>query len=238
MVNYYFDVIFLCNKVDPNMPEAIKVQHLLRGLNPSLLVKVYPFLKPESDSKEFLRLIQIQTQASQLAGRQSLLNSVSSIPQFHLQPAAQIPSTSQPQTQQSIPNLVAVSSKPPEESRTDFESKITQEMKEMRKEFAKELNADRQLFLEMFKQVASSNRPSPKQSYSKDSSSSDRVRYKRTHDGRPICARCDLPGHITRLCFTKLDKKNVGKGTGSNAEPLAIEAKPSTSGAPLNEAKR
>lgn len=56
----------------------------------------------------------------------------------------------------------------------------------MQTEFAKELNADRQLFLEMFKQVASSKRLSP----------------------RPIL---DLPGHITRLYFTKLNKKDIEK---------------------------
>lgn len=186
------------------MPEPIKVQHLMRGLDPSLLVKVFPFLPLDADSKEFIRQVKVQCQASQLSVRYSLLQT-NPVPQFN-----SIWSTNQPTPTASpvqvapVPSFVAVPSACSlEESRASFETRVMEEMKEMRKEFAKELNADRQFFMEMLKQVANPNQASSSSSSgssSKGPSTPGSVKYKRTHDGRPINAGCGKPGHIALLC--------------------------------------
>ena len=60
-MTYCYDVIYLCSKGDPDVPEPIKVQHLLRGLNSNPVIEVYPFLTPLSDSKELIRQVQIDS---------------------------------------------------------------------------------------------------------------------------------------------------------------------------------
>lgn len=67
---YCHDIIYLCSRVDRNMNEATKVQHLLRGLKRSLVERVYPFLDPAHHSSlDFIRLVQVQCQAVMLANR-------------------------------------------------------------------------------------------------------------------------------------------------------------------------
>ena len=67
-MSYCHDVIYLCSCVDPQMSEAIKVQHLLWGLNKSLVENVYPFLKTDKhNTQDFMKLVQIQCQANLLA---------------------------------------------------------------------------------------------------------------------------------------------------------------------------
>ena len=108
-INYCFDVIYLCSKVDPNMPEPIEVQHLMRGL-PSLLVKVFPFLPLNADPKEFIRQIQVQCQASQLACHYSLLQT-NLVPLFNIMRSISQPSPTALIVQvPPVPTLVAVPS--------------------------------------------------------------------------------------------------------------------------------
>lgn len=68
-LSYCYSVISLCSKIDPNMAEAAKVQHVLRGLEPNLLESIYPFLNPQGDVRALLRQIQIHCQASSMASR-------------------------------------------------------------------------------------------------------------------------------------------------------------------------
>jgi hypothetical protein len=75
VMTYCHDVIYLCSRVDRNMGEALKVQHLLRGLKRSLVQKVYPFLDPEvHTSQDFMRSVQIQCQADLLANQPPLVS--------------------------------------------------------------------------------------------------------------------------------------------------------------------
>ncbi|KZS00136.1 Uncharacterized protein APZ42_003697, partial [Daphnia magna] len=54
-IEYFYDILDLCLRVDPNMTEATKLAHLWRGLRPSLLEKLWS-LKPNS-CDEFLQKI-------------------------------------------------------------------------------------------------------------------------------------------------------------------------------------
>ena len=73
---YFCDVIYLCSKVDPNMTDEMKIEHLLRGLKPLLLDRVYPSLKDRPNPptlRDFLNLVQIHCQATILANRQAFV---------------------------------------------------------------------------------------------------------------------------------------------------------------------
>jgi hypothetical protein len=52
-IEFIYDILDLCRKVDPNMSEAAKLSHMWRGLKPSLTEKLWS-LKPAS-CDEFLR---------------------------------------------------------------------------------------------------------------------------------------------------------------------------------------
>ena len=51
-VEFFYDVLDLCGKVDPNMAEPVKLQHLWRRLKPSLVEKFWS-MKPAT-TDEFL----------------------------------------------------------------------------------------------------------------------------------------------------------------------------------------
>ena len=51
-MEFFYDVLDLCGKVDPNMVETVKLQHLWRGLEPSLVEKFWSMKPAETD--EFL----------------------------------------------------------------------------------------------------------------------------------------------------------------------------------------
>jgi hypothetical protein len=51
-VEFFYDVLDLCGKVDPNMAEQLKLQHLWRRIKPSLVEKFWS-MKPAT-TDEFL----------------------------------------------------------------------------------------------------------------------------------------------------------------------------------------
>lgn len=68
VMTYCYNVVYLCSKLDPNMPEQTKVRHLLRGLNPSLMKKIYPLVEYGVTTTQMLfQLVQRFSQASHLA---------------------------------------------------------------------------------------------------------------------------------------------------------------------------
>lgn len=70
VMTYCYNVIYLCSKLDPNMPEQAKVNHILRGLKPALLDRVYPHINPGvTDTTALFTLLQSHSQASHLANQ-------------------------------------------------------------------------------------------------------------------------------------------------------------------------
>ncbi|KZS02853.1 Uncharacterized protein APZ42_034557 [Daphnia magna] len=66
-VEYFYDVIDLCRRVDPGMTEEAKVDYLFRGLNPTLVKKIW--VTSPRTTAEFLTAVQLHTEASELAIR-------------------------------------------------------------------------------------------------------------------------------------------------------------------------
>ncbi|KZS05277.1 TE: Gypsy retrotransposon integrase 1-like protein [Daphnia magna] len=61
-IRYYYEILNLCRLVDPNMSETHQLEHLFRGIQPTLFRKIYP-LKPKT-CEEFLALAKFYTEAS------------------------------------------------------------------------------------------------------------------------------------------------------------------------------
>ena len=67
-VLYCYEKLNLCRKVDPNMAEGVKLQHLLRGMKPAMVERVYPlinFLAPNTTA--VIRQVQLLHQATWVA---------------------------------------------------------------------------------------------------------------------------------------------------------------------------
>ncbi len=65
---YYYEVMSLCRKVDPNMAELTKLNYLYKGLNRALLRQIYP-LQPVS-CNDFLTKVKVFTTTELLANQQ------------------------------------------------------------------------------------------------------------------------------------------------------------------------
>ena len=59
VMTYCYDVVHLCSKINAHMPEQEKVQHILRGLSPSLMEKVMPDLTHPFTVDQFFARIKI-----------------------------------------------------------------------------------------------------------------------------------------------------------------------------------
>ncbi len=166
-MTYCHDVIYLCSRVDRNMSEAAKAQHLLRGLKRSLIERVYPFLDPaHHTSQDFMRLVQVQCQAV-LLGSQGVPPPPP--PMVLLQQP--VPGTS---------NFV---------TRDELKVLLADEMKEIKGMLNQKPKGEPGWKV--------GNR---RQQHKQQGTSANRERYKRTHDGRTICYRCQGAGHIGRHC--------------------------------------
>jgi hypothetical protein len=67
-VMYCFEKLNLCSRVDPGMTEGVKLDHLIRGMKPTLVEKLYPsidFANPNSTA--FVQLVQLHHQATWVA---------------------------------------------------------------------------------------------------------------------------------------------------------------------------
>lgn len=179
------------------MREDTKVQHLLRGLNPTLLMKICPFLGPNCDTRELLRQVQIQSEASQLADRHlALLPPHPSAPNTfnHPLPLHHLPI---PPPNSVFPTMLP---KPIPSTSSDgakleqVENSLMGEIKDMRKDFKSEMAAEREFLLSIMKQMA------PPKSF-RPSTQPLQAKNKRTHDERPICNFCGKPSHIERFLF-------------------------------------
>jgi hypothetical protein len=69
VMTYCYDVVHLCSKINADMPEQEKVQHILRGLSPSLMEKVMPDLTQPFTVDQLFARIQVHCQAIAMANR-------------------------------------------------------------------------------------------------------------------------------------------------------------------------
>ncbi|KZS06649.1 Uncharacterized protein APZ42_029823 [Daphnia magna] len=66
-IEYFYDVIDLCRRVDPGMSEEAKVDYLFRGLKPTLVEKIW--VASPTTTAGFLTVLKLHTESSELANR-------------------------------------------------------------------------------------------------------------------------------------------------------------------------
>lgn len=174
VMTYCYNVVYLCSKLDPNMPEQAKVRHLLRGLKPSLMEKIYPLVEPGVTTTQMLfQLVQRHSQASHLATK-------SEWPSKALPPTP-VMFVTQEQLQKAISGV--------ERKVEVIENKLDVQMKKVQGQIEEGSATIIQAVSDMFKKNSVTTGTPARGGGNK-----------RTFDGKPICNQCNHPGHIARNC--------------------------------------
>jgi len=189
-IDYYFDVMHLCDRVDRNMQEPMKIRYLLCGLRPTLLEKMYP-LQIQSCA-EFLEKLQLFGQAYEMANRTDWGTQLVTPPM----PSAMVNSPPSALPVSSVPvNAVAPSwGMSIEPFRRDSTSelsgvlaKLVEEMADLKKQVQQMTNKE-------------GNRPN-----------------RRFHPyGPKACFACGAPDHLARDC-PRRDRQKTSEGVTTEA---------------------
>ena len=199
VADYYYDIMRLCNKMNPNMTEGEKLTHVMRGLKSGMLEKVL-VLEPKNclDLLGKLRSIEeAEFMSSQRPGYNLLL-----------------------MNQQAKRDL-----KPDVSSPVQGEARMTSPDTEAPNAQKASDNFDK--LCQMFEKFLEANMGRGR-SYGQNPNQAPNQR--RTVDGRIICNFCNVPGHISRNCYRRL---NATAQTQAVPTPVvapttnAIEAAPS-----------
>ncbi|KZS00311.1 Uncharacterized protein APZ42_003423, partial [Daphnia magna] len=81
--DYFHDVLYMCSRIEPNMSDRVRIQHLYRGLPPATVRGIYRFITPTSTTEEFFREVQVFLQGEDMASRRESL-SLPQTPVYHL----------------------------------------------------------------------------------------------------------------------------------------------------------
>ncbi len=205
-VAFCYAVLSLCNKVDPAMVEATKIQHLLGGLKPAMVDRIYPFIDfANPDSREFIRLVQLHNQASWIAQSNGWANPGEN--QFPMYPL-QVPGTSthkeggQFVTQD---QLASFEKRLTSKLETDLKGELAEHKKELQKGFGELLESVGKTVrneLKANKDFRGTNDHGRDRPYDTSGNrASPNVANPRTADGKPICRACGKVGHLARNCW-------------------------------------
>lgn len=72
--DYFHDVLYMCSRIEPNMSDRVRIQHLYRGLPPATVRGIYRFITPTSTTEEFFREVQVFLQGEDMASRRESLS--------------------------------------------------------------------------------------------------------------------------------------------------------------------
>ncbi len=197
--DYFHDVLYMCSRIEPNMPERVKIQHLYRGLPPATVRGIYRFITPASTTEDFFREVQVFLQGEDMATRQGT-SSVPPSPLFHVREEV-TPRAPVPPGPEQAPNTNVYVTKDDLET---FGLRLLEKMGQ-------------------HQTGVKNDRPSSQKNKGQEQGGRDRsggeTRNRRTRDGRPICNKCNRPGHIERNCYTKFPNEDPKSSTSSNAQP-------------------
>ncbi len=213
-VMYCFDKLNLCNRVDPGMGENVKLEHLIQGLKPTLVEKIYPFIDfANPNTAAFVQLVQLHHQATWVA------NSNGWAPKEAEQPA--IPQMMLTQ-EQSGPAKQFVT----QDQLVTFEKQLTSKLEtnlrgeliKHKRELQQELkDIQEKGFSELLTSVGKTVRQELQNSHSQKSSGGNLGKRQRTEDGRPICYKCDKAGHLARNCYSQTGRNGFKQNQGGSA---------------------
>ncbi|KZS03079.1 Uncharacterized protein APZ42_034284 [Daphnia magna] len=177
VMTYCYNIVYLCSKLDPNMAEPTKVNHILRGLKPTLLERVYPLVETGvTDTQALFNLVLRHSQAMHLANRSDW--------------SSKIITTTQclPIMNSSTSNSF-ITRKELEGSMNTLKRELKGEITEVKSSLETTLVSHLSSIEKLIEKSTHSNQPF-----------SNARPFKRTSDGRPICNNCTRAGHIARNC--------------------------------------
>ena len=203
-VLYCYEKLNLCRKVDPEMTEGVKLQHLISGMKPAMVERVYPsvnFVVPNTNA--FIQQVQLYHQATWVANSNKWVPSDSvetppSIPLFSLQ---QTPGTSSEQTNAFVTRDEF--ERELKKHRKDVDATLTTFKRDLTNDLSKELGRQLDLFRENVVESSKNAMESVAESLLKklNENNDGSSLGKRSVDGRSICNGCHKAGHIERNCL-------------------------------------
>ena len=203
-VLYCYEKLNLCRKVDPDMAEGVKLQHLISGMKPTMVERVYPsvnFVVPNTNA--FIQQVQLYHQATWVANSNKWVPSDSvetppSIPLFSLQ---QTPGTSSEQTNAFVTRDEF--ERELKKHRKDVDATLTTFKRDLTNDLSKELGRQLDLFRESVVESSKNAMESVAESLLKklNENNDGSSLGKRSVDGRSICNGCHKAGHIERNCL-------------------------------------
>lgn len=216
-VIYCYEKLNLCHKVDPNMAEGVKLQHLLRGMKPTLVERVYPSINFQApNTAAFIQQVQLYHQASWIANSNNWSPSDTTdttppaIPQFTLRSNPSPGSSgnlNQYVTQEQLEKRLGTMEK---ELKNEMSTCLDSQKKEM-SSLLEKIEKVNQGFLESVRHELRENRSTQKDN--RDRPYPTQGRNLRTNDGRIICNNCGAIGHMARDC--RRGKKESKNGDGN-----------------------
>ncbi|UYV76815.1 hypothetical protein LAZ67_14002092 [Cordylochernes scorpioides] len=191
-IRFAEDILVLCNKVDPQMEEETKINWVIGGLK-----KEYSFalhLNPPKNTNELLEICKkldlFEKNYQERAEKSKALYNGPRSPRPHHQEQWKnatsfrrpYQNTSKPQAP--APRYYQNTSKPQAPTPRYYQNKPLPQVSAPRRSYTPN--------------------PEPKPVYpSKTYNKNPNSNRNRTEDGRPICFKCNKPGHVTRYCRVK-----------------------------------
>ena len=186
------------------MPERVKIQHLYSGLPSATVRGIYRFINKTSTTEDFLREVRVFLQAEDMASRRES-TPITPSPLYHFRD--EVP----PRTQQVPLPISYVTKEDLEAFGKSLIDKIGRKQTEPER-------------------VQQSPWNRGQEGRGRDHSAED-SKNKRSRDGRPICNKCNRPGHIERNCYAKLREETGSVDTKPKVETKSdLDAGPSSKG--------
>ncbi|UYV80156.1 hypothetical protein LAZ67_18001842, partial [Cordylochernes scorpioides] len=191
-IRFAEDILVLCNKVDPQMEEENKINWVIGGLKKEYSFALY--LNPPKNTNELLRLCKKMdlfenNYQERIEKSKALYNGPRSPRSHHQEQWKNAPSFRRPDQNTSKPQAPAPryyqnTPKPQAPAQRYYQNKPLPQVSAPRR-FYTPIHEPKPVY--------------PRKTYNKSPDSN----RNRTEDGRPICFKCNKPGHVARYCRVK-----------------------------------
>ncbi|UYV65208.1 hypothetical protein LAZ67_3003592 [Cordylochernes scorpioides] len=190
-IRFAEDILVLCNKVDPQMEEENKINWVIGGLKKEYSFALY--LNPPKNTNELLRLCKKMdlfenNYQERIEKSKALYNGPRSPRSHHQEQWKNAPSFRRPDQNTSKPQAPAPryyqNTKPQAPAQRHYQNKPLPQVSAPRR-FYTPIHEPKPVY--------------PRKTYNKSPDSN----RNRTEDGRPICFKCNKPGHVARYCRVK-----------------------------------
>ncbi|UYV61731.1 hypothetical protein LAZ67_1006186 [Cordylochernes scorpioides] len=191
-IRFAKDILVLCNKVDPQMEEENKINWVIGGLKKEYSFALY--LNPPKNTNELLRLCKkmdlFENNYQERIEKSKVLYNGPRSPRSHHQeqwknaPSFRRPDQNTSKPQAPAPRYYQNTLKPQAPAPRYYQNKPLPQVSAPRR---------------FYTPIPEPKPVYPRKTYNKSPDSN----RNRTEDGRPICFKCNKPGHVARYCRVK-----------------------------------